>query len=56
MTTEREVLVVDNIALANYMANKYRDIPVEFEAGFVDTKTTPAETGAVREHLLCLIN
>lgn len=31
MTTEREVLVVDNIALAHYMANKYRDIPVEFE-------------------------
>ena len=31
MTTEREMLVVNNLALAHYMANKYRDIPVEFE-------------------------
>jgi len=31
MNAEREVLVVDNMALAHYMANKYRDIPVEFE-------------------------
>lgn len=31
MTTEREVLVVDNIALAHYMANKYTNVQVEFE-------------------------
>ena len=31
MTREREELVVENIALAHYMAKKYRDVPIEFE-------------------------